>query len=711
MSSDALHQKAGATAIILCKRLLGIDTLRWGAAAPWRAARASAGVVLPLIVGWISGYIEYGAYAALGALPAGFASFQGETLSRVAVVAVATVGMAVSTLVGAITAATAPWLLVPVVALWGYLTGLAVCLGQRASVVTLQWSVALLIAVGLPFGPSEAAVRAALVLAGGLLQAILVAGAWTLRPGSREKTALAASYKALAQYAFDLAESKAASRAPTAFPADTVLEDPNPLLPWPVRLTFVDLLEEAERIRASLATLAMHSLEGSTSEAAAARHLAAKAADELNLIGGALEGGAAGSRPDLEARVGELAVPPDVSWRWAGEALVGQLRSVARIITRLNTPAGLRAPYTRTVRPFERDQSIGASAFAVLRANISVASEAGRHALRLAVIAALAEALVEALGLYQGRWVVVTIFVVLRPDYGSTLNRGIQRAIGTSLGVLLGAAAAWLVQAEQGGRIATAGISIAAAYALFDVSYLLFSVCITAFIVILLELLGIPAIRTAEARFFDTLIGASMALVAYIAWPTWEGSTAQEKLARLLESHRDYVEALLRELAHPGGWKPARLRALQATARRARSDAEAGTARLSEEPEHPPLTPEVARALIAAVARLARAALALHTLVLSPQRSTPQADLTPDAVTRLDDLSASIANAMASLASALRHLQQPDPIPALRPVHAALRAVTAPSDPAVVAVSDRLVDAIDTLDGILRTNLTPVQRP
>ena len=69
--------------------------------------------------------------------------------------------------------AMAPWLLVPIVTVWGYLTGLAICLGQRASVAVLQWSVALLIAAGLPFGPSDAALRAALVLAGGGLQAVL----------------------------------------------------------------------------------------------------------------------------------------------------------------------------------------------------------------------------------------------------------------------------------------------------------------------------------------------------------------------------------------------------------------------------------------------------------------------------------------------------------------------------------------------------------
>jgi hypothetical protein len=72
------------------------------------------------------------------------------------------------------------------------------------------------------------------------------------------------------------------------------------------------------------------------------------------------------------------------------------------------------------------------------------------------------------------------------------------------------------------------------------------------------------------------------------------------------------------------------------------------------------------------------------------------------------DLGASIANAISSLASALRHLQQPDPIPALRPIRTALRAATTGADAALLSVTDRLVDAIDTLDAILRANLAPL---
>ena len=149
------------------------------------AVRGGIGVSLPLLVGWLTGHIEYGGYTALGALPAGFVSFEGQTRSRVAAVLVASAGMAVSTFVGATTAAGAPWLLPLVVAIWAYATGLTVSLGSLANMALLQWAVALLIAVGLPFGPGDAAVRSGFVLIGGLLQAALVIVSWTLRPGAR----------------------------------------------------------------------------------------------------------------------------------------------------------------------------------------------------------------------------------------------------------------------------------------------------------------------------------------------------------------------------------------------------------------------------------------------------------------------------------------------------------------------------------------------
>ena len=137
--------------------LAGLVTFRRGELAFARGLRGAAAVVLPLVVGGATGHLQYSAYMALGALPAGFASFHGETRSRVAAVVLASLGMSVSTFVGASTAGAAPWLLVSIVAICAYFTGLAVSLGVRAAVAVFQWPIALLISMALPADPAEAA--------------------------------------------------------------------------------------------------------------------------------------------------------------------------------------------------------------------------------------------------------------------------------------------------------------------------------------------------------------------------------------------------------------------------------------------------------------------------------------------------------------------------------------------------------------------------
>src|SRR5262249_10379825 len=139
--------------------------------------------------------------------------------------------------------------------------------------------IALLISMALPADPTEAALRAALVLAGGLLHALFAAASWSWRPGLRERTTLAASYQALADYALRLASGSMGPPSAAVFPARAVLDAPNPLLEPALRRAYVELLEEAESIRAALAALASQPHE---------RRLAADAARILDRIAAAL---------------------------------------------------------------------------------------------------------------------------------------------------------------------------------------------------------------------------------------------------------------------------------------------------------------------------------------------------------------------------------------------------------------------------------------
>ena len=68
-------------------------------------------------------------------------------------------------------------------------------------------------------------------------------------------------------------------------------------------------------------------------------------------------------------------------------------------------------------------------------------------------------------------------------------------------------------------------------------NYLFFAIFLTDYVVVLL---GLPADQTAVDRLIGTVVGAGLALAAYVLWPTWERTSASEKFARLFltESRR-----------------------------------------------------------------------------------------------------------------------------------------------------------------------------
>ena len=573
--------------------------VRNAAPAARRALAIAAAVVAPLLIGVLVGQPVDGVFAALGALLAGLASLQGVTRTRLTAVGVAGVGAAISTFVGATVAEAAPLALIPVVMVWGLVAGLAVSLGQRRSAVAVLWPVALIIAIGTPLDPAHAATRTGLVLAGAALQGLVVALSWAARRGRHERAALAASYRELAEYASAVARGTAQAPAPAPFPAAAHLADPNPLLSRATRSGYVAMLELAEQARAALASIAPHAAADPD-----ARRFAAESADVLNSVANA-----------VTARSGDIPALPTApsvgaEWHWAANALLNDLRAIRELATHATSAHGPALT-----------ADVEAPALRTLRANLSPFSEPGRHALRLAVTAGIAEALVHLTGLYEGRWVVLTVFLVLRPDYTSTVARGVHRGLGTAAGALVGAGIVALLHPTPVALVLVGGVAVAVAYATFAVDYLLYSVFLTVFIVLLLDFIGVSANTTATARLTDTAIGAALALAAYAAWPTWHGRTAPRIFARLVETHQEYAAALLREVDTPGASSPARIRTLQSTARRARTDAEAAAARLAAEPPHPPFTAETARELVRAATRLARAELSLHTLVASAPAS------------------------------------------------------------------------------------------
>jgi uncharacterized membrane protein YccC len=733
---------------------LNFGPFRWSDVNIPRALRAGAGMITPLALGLATGHLEYGVFAALGALPAGLVSFQGASRTRVTAVAFAAFGMAVATFVGGVAAYTSGWLLLPAVLIFSYLAGLMAALGQRFLVVGLQWAIQLVIASAIPLPPREAVVRALLVLAGGLWQGALVVVSWAFTRGNQERASLAAAYRALGDYAADVCRRPASSDPsppPAVFGSDAV-DDPNPLLRAQERYRFLVLREQAERIRTSLAAVASYGPDCSVLE---------PVAGVLNGLADALEArrGHRERADELLERLRVIELPGDAAWRWAAAGLLGEIRGAVRILRRLDqrdtepTPDSIPRPGphagphpgSRADSPPEPRlaawRSNVASALLTLRASAGTSTEAGRHALRLAVVASIGEIVAQASGLPHGYWIVLTILIVLRPDYASTIYRGVQRAGGTVIGAGLGLATALLLHVGPAVLVAAVGVTMTIAYAVFAVNYLLFAVFLTDFVVTLMALLGQTAEQTVGARLAGTGIGAALALIGYLAWPSWEGESAQQKLARLYETQAHYAALVLRAYVRPGPGQSVPSMAELRSARRARSDAEASADRLADEPSRPPMTARLAYALTAIARRMAHASLTLRAAIeaahAAGQPSVParprvlaHADGGPGpdgtdsgesgtgeaAVARaVDRFADGLEHAGRVIAGSLRSLRPPGDMPPLREWQTAIyeqllepEAEPVLAGPAEVLAggTDEFADALDTAADILRRRLS-----
>jgi hypothetical protein len=123
-------------------------------------------VALCLIIGLTSGHPAAGMIAASGAVTVGFGAMQSIDGSRFVPMIGASIGMAISTLIGMV-AGHDSYVLVATCALWGFGYGLLTTRAAGVSWVGQQCVVTLLVASAFPFGPRAAAVRASLMLAGG----------------------------------------------------------------------------------------------------------------------------------------------------------------------------------------------------------------------------------------------------------------------------------------------------------------------------------------------------------------------------------------------------------------------------------------------------------------------------------------------------------------------------------------------------------------
>jgi uncharacterized membrane protein YccC len=671
--------------------------------------RCAAGVAIPLLAAYLAGAPLAGVSAAMGALASGFASRQGVYRTRAASMLMTSGAMAFSALVGAL-AERSPLAQIVLVALWGAGFGFVGSLGLAATTAGLNAVVALLIFSHPPYGAASALPQAAFVFLGGTLQTLLLVLIWPLQRFDRERGALAAAYRDLAAYARHLADAKLGSPASQPLTAlSATLADPQPFASGWEGAAFPMLLEEAERIRASLAALATlrHVLakQGACLSAAAIDALAARSAAVLEELASALEDARAPHdlaevwhEADLQLVTLESGdgSPNAQAAIEDGRAYLGELRSAWRA-GQLPVDRSAASP-VRPLAPQPFALSALGDALETLRANLSPRSVYAQHALRLGLTLLVAGILARVLGLQRGYWIPLTAAILLRPDFTTTVTRGVARAIGTVAGALVAGALTVVVGPSPMAPLVLGIASVWFAYAVFKANYAIYSLAMTCYIVFLLAFGGAPEHLSAHDRVLATLIGAALAFAAYGIWPTWSRAQVPIALADLLDAQRRYVGLVLGAYREPARADLFEVHAAQLQAWRARSRAEAAIDQMLAEPVPArAVSVRAAVAFLPASRRFGAAALALHSRL--GRIAHPFTAL-------LDTLAPELDAALGALAAALRAGKAPDAIPPLRNDQVELKkALDVGPDPdlaALVAETDLLVESVEAMAEALR---------
>ena len=176
--------------------------------------------------------------------------------------------------------------------------------------------------------------------------------------------------------------------------------------------------------------------------------------------------------------------------------------------------------------------------------NLNFQSAIFRHSLRLSIMVLIGYLIGEYFSVQNSYWILLTIVVIMRPNYGLTKQRTRKRIIGTLIG---GAIAVGIVFLTQNPMVyAVLGIlSLTLAFSLIQRNYTNAAIFITLSIVFIYALLQPEVLKVIQFRILDTLIGAGLAAFGnLLLWPKWESEEINQTMASSLEAIKDYLSEI-----------------------------------------------------------------------------------------------------------------------------------------------------------------------
>ncbi|MEV6955189.1 FUSC family protein [Streptomyces sp. NPDC051183] len=537
---------------------------------PLTALRAAAG--LAIVIGAGLAFLGPGSAAssAFGAFMAAIATFQKSWRPRPVLALAAGLTLAVSTFIGYLVGSSDTSLFLVLLAVWSFAASLMWAAGPTAGMIASGNVAIMLVTVTLPTSVPQAAGHAAMIAAGGVVQALMII-LFPVRRWGAQRDALADALDDEADYARRLRDDPVAHF------------DPEPLMRARAAATVTRRQARrrpaelhgarglAERIRPVLASLADPAV-GAPAEGPArdrVRELLAAAASVLDAAARAIRHGEPVRLPAPALAVLKSPDTPDL--------LEGApLRAARRLAALLDDVLETAEPGSgRTADPGESMlrptlPALVPMVLKAVRAELRPGSPILRHALRVTAVACAGYVIGHALPFGHAYWAPMASVMVMRPDFTQTYSRAVARFGGTLVGVAVATAVVQLVHPGMYLSGFLAVLSAGLMYVLMRTGYAVSQVFVSAYVVFLLGMGGVRWDQTVPDRVSLTLLGGLLAMLAYALYPAWETPRLRTRLADWVEALGGYGAAVLGQYADPAGARPGEVRAALLAARDAR---------------------------------------------------------------------------------------------------------------------------------------------
>ena len=601
---------------------------------------------------------------------------------------------------------------IAVAALWALMAGLLISISSKAGDLGLNTLVYLIVyAARGAMSPKGALYAGLLVLAGGILQTVVALLAWPFRRYEPERRVVGQVYLDLAR---EIGPRDSDNLTPPLNLPSTQVQETLAALGRDHSLEgerFRLLFDQVDRLRFSIYHVNRLRLElANEMRAGGAPTVAAEKLQQILTLSGRLlgelgqsllSGDAASDQPEVKRQLREVMSEVQshkknsssylaAEFAAATDILAGQLRMVLQMASSAieekpewSSELGLAPPWQLQIRSW----------LATLRANLDLRSAACRHSIRLAVCIAVGDAIGKSINTGRHYWLPMTIAVVLKPDFGSTVSRGVLRLCGTLAGLLIATVLFHAFPITALTQLLLIGVYTFFLRYLGPANYGVFSVAISGLIVFLVAATGVPPAEVVLQRAVNTGIGGVLALIAYMLWPTWERTTVTEAVAEMIDRSRDYFHAVVSRFAADNEVIRASLDETRGAWRRVRSNTEASVDRVAAEPGTSPARLQALTSILASSHAVVHAIMGLEAGV---DQAVPKP--IPGV---LQAFSHDVEFTLYFLAAALRGSpSSSQTYPKLREDHRLLTEAlndTSAVDEYVLAETDRLVVSLNTL--------------